>query len=220
MDKIAEVEIRKVEKPSYFKIENGLELEKGEYCIVEFANGSQDFGRILKFLPSRGFQRKTISGRVIRKATVEDYNIVRENNEKKEEAVRICKERIKKYHLPMKLIDAEYSFDRTRIYFYYWAEGRVDFRKLVRDLSSIFHCRIEMRQIGLRDEAKIKGGYGICGRPLCCWLFLKNFEPITMRMVKNQKLPFDMSKITGQCGRLLCCLAYEESLYREKVEKK
>ena len=120
----------------------------------------------------------------------------------------------------MKLIDAEYSFDRTKITFYYWSESRIDFRNLVKELAKIFNCRIEMRQIGLRDEAKIKGGYGVCGYPLCCAQFLRRFDSITMRMVKNQNLPLDISKITGQCGRLLCCLGYEDELYKKELVKK
>jgi cell fate regulator YaaT (PSP1 superfamily) len=120
----------------------------------------------------------------------------------------------------MKLIDVSYSFDRTVVTFYYWATGRVDFRKLVKELAVIFNCRIEMRQIGLRDEARIKDGYGICGQRICCARFLRDFEPITMKLVKTQNLPLDMSKISGLCGRLMCCLIYESKMYEDEKEKK
>jgi len=221
MDKIAEVEIRKGDKLLYFKVRQDINAKKGDFVIVEFTQGTIDYGKIYNFTETKGIFKHTISGKVIRKLTDKDIAVIHENLAKKKEAFDICAEKIKFHNLPMKLIDVEYSFDRTKITFYYWAEGRVDFRKLVRDLAKIFNCRIEMKQIGLRDEAKIKGGYGICGRPLCCHTFLKKFDSITMRMAKNQKLPLDLNKITGLCGRLLCCLRYEEEFYKkEKVEKK
>jgi len=221
MDEIAEVEIRKGDKLLYFKVPQDINVKKGDFVIVEFTQGTIDYGRIYNFIETKGIFPHTISGKISRKLTDRDTAVIHENLAKKKEAFDICVEKIKFHNLPMKLIDVEYSFDRTKITFYYWAEGRVDFRKLVRDLAKIFNCRIEMKQIGLRDEAKIKGGYGICGRPLCCHTFLKKFGSITMRMVKNQKLPLDLNKITGLCGRLLCCLKYEEEFYKkEKVEKK
>ncbi|MCM8810815.1 MAG: stage 0 sporulation protein, partial [Candidatus Omnitrophica bacterium] len=192
-----------------------------DLVLVEFTQGTVDYGKIYKILELKSIFPQTISGKVLRKLNERDIIIIQENNEKKKEAFNICLEKIKSYNLPMRLIDADFSYDKTKLTFYYWAEGRIDFRKLVRDLAKIFNCRIEMRQIGLRDEAKIKGGYGICGRELCCITFLKEFESITMRMVKNQKLPLDMNKITGLCGRLLCCLSYEDEFYKkETVEKK
>lgn len=223
MDKIAAVEIRKPEKLMYFKIpsENKIEVHPKDYVLVEFTSGTIDYGKVYKIMEQKGFFSITISGKVLRKLEEKDFTKIQENEEKAEEAFNICLKKIKDYNLPMRLIKADFSYDRTKVTFYYWAEGRIDFRKLVRDLAKIFNCRIEMRQIGLRDEAKIKGGYGICGRELCCISFLKDIEPITMRMVKNQKLPLDMNKITGLCGRLLCCLSYEDEFYRrEKVEKK
>ncbi len=221
MDRIAEVEIRKGDKLLYFKVPQDISVKKGDFVIIEFTQGTIDYGRIYRFVETKGIFPHTISGKISRKLTDRDIAVIHENLAKKKEAFDICVEKIKFHNLPMKLIDVEYSFDRTKITFYYWAEGRVDFRKLVRDLAKIFNCRIEMKQIGLRDEAKIKGGYGICGRPLCCHNFLKKFDSITMRMVKNQKLPLDLNKITGLCGRLLCCLKYEEEFYKkEKVEKK
>ena len=221
MDRIAEIEIRKPEKLLYFRIPPSVDVKTGDFCLVEFTQGTVDYGRIYQIIEEKEIGRFTISGKVLRKLTERDMAVIHENIAKKAEAFKICKEKIQQHNLPMRLIDAEYSFDRTRVTFYYWAEERVDFRRLVRDLAKIFNCRIEMRQIGLRDEAKVKGGYGICGRPLCCAQFLKKFESITMRMVKNQRLPLDINKITGQCGRLLCCLQYEADMYKKtKMEKK
>jgi len=220
MDKIAQLEIRKTEKLLCFKVADSLQLKKGDYCIVEFTQGTRDSGRILKFLDTRNFLKITVAGKVLRKVTSEDMLIIQENIGKKNEAFKICREKITEHNLPIKLINVEYSFDKTKIIFYYWAEERIDFRKLVKDLANIFTCRIEMKQIGLRDEAKIKGGCGICGRTLCCAEFLKKFESITMRMVKNQRLPLDMNKITGLCGRLLCCIGYEEQFYKDKKKEK
>ncbi|MCM8772985.1 MAG: stage 0 sporulation protein [Candidatus Omnitrophica bacterium] len=221
MDRVAEIEIRKVEKHLYFRLPPEIDVKIKDLVLVEFTQGRIDYGKIYKIFESKGIFSPVISGRVLRKLNERDLIIIQENNEKKKEAYNICLEKIKSYNLPMRLIDVDFSYDKTKVTFYYWAEGRIDFRKLVRDLAKIFNCRIEMRQIGLRDEAKIKGGYGICGRELCCFTFLKEFESITMKMVKNQKLPLDVNKITGLCGRLLCCLNYEEEYYtKEKVEKK
>ncbi|MCM8784784.1 MAG: stage 0 sporulation protein [Candidatus Omnitrophica bacterium] len=221
MDKIALIEIRKIEKNLYFKLSNEIDVKPKDFVLVEFTQGTVDYGKIYKILELKSVFSPTISGKVLRRLNEKDFIVIQENNEKKKEAFNICIEKIKSYNLPMRLIEADFSYDKTKLTFYYWAEGRIDFRKLVRDLAKIFNCRIEMRQIGLRDEAKIKGGYGICGRELCCITFLKEFESITMRMVKNQKLPLDMNKITGLCGRLLCCLSYEDEFYRkETVEKK
>jgi cell fate regulator YaaT (PSP1 superfamily) len=221
MDRIAEVEIGKVEKDLYFRLPSNLNVNVRDFVLLEFTQGTIDYGRIYKIIEPKTIFSPVISGRVLRKLNEDDFIIIKENNEKKKEAFKICLEKIKNYDLPMRLIDVDFTYDKTKITFYYWADGRVDFRKLVKDLAKIFNCRIEMRQIGLRDEAKIKGGFGICGRQLCCATFLKEFESITMRMVKNQKLPMDMNKITGLCGRLLCCLSYEEEFYgKERIEKK
>jgi cell fate regulator YaaT (PSP1 superfamily) len=213
MDRIAEIEVRKVEKDLYFKLPSDIEVGIKDFVLLEFTEGTIDYGRIYKILEQKSIFSPIISGRVLRKLNENDFIIIKENNDKKKEAFKICLEKIKFYNLPMRLIDVDFTYDRTKITFYYWAEGRVDFRKLVKDLAKVFNCRIEMRQIGLKDEAKIKGGCGICGRQLCCATFLKEFKSITMRMVKSQKLPMDMNKITGLCGRLLCCLSYEEEFY-------
>ncbi len=221
MDRIAEVEIRKIERIQYFKVPSEIDVNKLDYVIIEFFHGTIDWAKIYRFIEEkRGILGFVISGKVLRKLEKQDLITIQENNEKKKETIEICKLNVEKYKLPIKLLDVEYSFDRTKLSIYFRAEHRVDFRDLVKELAKIFNCRIELKQIGLRDEAKLKGGCGICGMELCCWKFLKRFDSITMRMVKNQKLPMDMNKITGLCGRLLCCLTYEDEIYRkEKVEK-
>ncbi|MGC8804686.1 MAG: PSP1 domain-containing protein [Candidatus Ratteibacteria bacterium] len=219
MERIFEIQVRKVEKPCYASGDIP-DLTLGDLCIVEFTKGTQDYAKVyMIFNPGQDF-KEIISGRILRKVNEQDMLVIQENDLLKEEAFKICNEKIKEINLPMKLIDVTYSFDRTVITFYYWAPGRVDFRKLVKELASIFNCRIEMRQIGLRDEAKIKGGFGICGQEICCHRFLKDFEPITMKLVKTQSLPLDMSKISGLCGRLMCCLIYESKMYENGEDEK
>lgn len=153
---------------------------------------------------------------VIRKATAEDELIVSANRDKEREAFDICLKKIAAHELPMKLIDVEYTFDGNKIIFSFTAEGRVDFRELVKDLASVFRTRIELRQIGVRDEAKMLGGIGSCGRVLCCSSFLGDFEPVSIRMAKDQKLSLNPTKISGICGRLMCCLKYENGVYDEE----
>ncbi len=148
-------------------------------------------------------------------ATKEDLNQIEENRKKAKEAFSVCLEKIQAHKLNMKLVNCEYSFDRSKILFYFTAESRVDFRELVKDLAKIFKARIEMRQIGVRDEAKLFGGFGPCGRELCCSKFLKDFEPVTIKMAKEQGLPLNPPKISGLCGRLMCCLSYEHECYRK-----
>lgn len=151
---------------------------------------------------------------VIRMATEEDQAIEKRNKEKEKEAFQICLEKIKKRELDMKLIDAEYTFDNNKVLFYFTADGRVDFRELVKDLASVFKTRIELRQVGVRDETKIMGGIGICGRPLCCHTYLSEFAPVSIKMAKEQNLSLNPTKISGVCGRLMCCLKNEEETYQ------
>jgi cell fate regulator YaaT (PSP1 superfamily) len=150
---------------------------------------------------------------VMRKATNEDSEKEKRNREKEKDAFKICKEKIAKHGLDMKLIDAEYTFDNNKVLFYFTADGRVDFRELVKDLASVFKTRIELRQIGVRDETKILGGIGFCGRPLCCHTYLSDFAPVSIKMAKEQNLSLNPTKISGICGRLMCCLKYENDLY-------
>ncbi len=152
---------------------------------------------------------------VIRIATQDDIRKEEKNREKEKEAFNICLEKIRKHGLEMKLIDAEYTFDNNKVLFYFTADGRIDFRELVKDLASVFRTRIELRQIGVRDETKIRGGIGICGRPLCCHTYLTEFAPVSIKMAKEQNLSLNPSKISGVCGRLMCCLTNEEETYEE-----
>ena len=152
---------------------------------------------------------------VIRIATEEDKRAEKKNREKEKEAFEICLEKIRKHNLDMKLINAEYTFDNNKVLFYFTADGRIDFRELVKDLAAVFRTRIELRQIGVRDETKIRGGIGICGRPLCCHTYLSEFAPVSIKMAKEQNLSLNPTKISGVCGRLMCCLTNEEETYEE-----
>jgi cell fate regulator YaaT (PSP1 superfamily) len=152
---------------------------------------------------------------VIRIATPEDHAQLKENEEKSKKAFEICLQKIKQHQLEMKLVDVEYTFDRSKIIFYFTADGRIDFRELVKDLAAVFKTRIELRQIGVRDEAKMLGGLGPCGRPLCCATFLGEFEPVSIKMAKEQNLSLNPAKISGICSRLMCCLKYESTSYRD-----
>ena len=152
---------------------------------------------------------------VIRIATQDDVRREAKNREKEKEAFKICQEKIRKHGLEMKLIDAEYTFDNNKVLFYFTADGRIDFRELVKDLASVFRTRIELRQIGVRDETKIRGGIGICGRPMCCHTYLTEFAPVSIKMAKEQNLSLNPTKISGVCGRLMCCLTNEEETYEE-----
>ncbi|MCM8764208.1 MAG: stage 0 sporulation protein [Candidatus Omnitrophica bacterium] len=220
MEKIFEIQVRKVEKPCYVSGQDTLDIKPGDIVIVEFAKGTQDYARLWGEVNlEEQASKEIISGKILRKANEQDKLIIQENEMLKSDAFRICNEKIKEINLAMKLIDVTYALDRSVITFYYWATGRVDFRRLVKELAGIFNCRIEMHQIGLRDEAKIRGGYGICGQEICCHRFLKDFEPVTMKLVKTQSLPLDMSKISGLCGRLMCCLIFESKMYENEENK-
>ena len=216
MERVAQVRIRKLDRIAYFLVGN-LNLKISDYCIIESEAEKEDYGEVIsspKFLELKDIDSPL--RKILRKVNEEDIEKIENNYKRDEEAFEIALKKIEETAVPMKLIDAEHSFDLSIITFYYWAEERVDFGELVKTLASIFNCRIEMRQIGLRDEARMVGGHGICGRPICCALFLKKFKPVTMRMAKKQNLPSDTSKISGLCGRLRCCLAFEGENYGEK----
>lgn len=191
-----------------------LILLPGEMVVVETARGVE-CGEVVR----ANRETPAVDGKeikpVLRKATPEDRRRVEENAAKEREAMRICQERIVANGLEMKLVDAEYSFDNSKILFNFTAEGRVDFRNLVKELAGVFHTRIELHQIGVRDEAKKLGGLGICGRPFCCAQFLRDFQPVSIKMAKEQGLSLNPTKISGSCGRLMCCLKYEQSTYEE-----
>lgn len=195
------------------------EIRTGDHVIVETARGIE-YGYVV--LGSREVPEEKVVQplkSVIRMATKEDEETERRNHEKEKEAFRICKEKIRKHGLQMKLIDAEYTFDNNKVLFYFTADGRVDFRELVKDLASVFKTRIELRQVGVRDETKIVGGIGICGRPLCCHSYLSEFIPVSIKMAKEQNLSLNPTKISGVCGRLMCCLKNEEETYEELNSK-
>ena len=194
-------------------------IKRGDNVIVETARGIE-FGTVVS-APYDVEEDKVVQPLkpVIRVANERDKKQEQENREKEKEAFRICQEKIRKHGLEMKLIDAEYTFDNNKVLFYFTADGRIDFRELVKDLASVFKTRIELRQIGVRDETKIMGGIGICGRPLCCHSYLSDFVPVSIKMAKEQNLSLNPTKISGVCGRLMCCLKNEEDTYEELNRK-
>ena len=217
MIKVIGVRFRKAGKV-YFFDPAGMEIKTGDHVIVETARGIE-FGHVV--LGNREVEDKKVVQPlkpVIRMATRADEEVER-NKEKEKEAFKICLEKIKKHDLQMKLIDAEYTFDNNKVLFYFTADGRIDFRELVKDLAAVFKTRIELRQIGVRDETKIMGGVGICGRALCCHSYLSEFIPVSIKMAKEQNLSLNPTKISGVCGRLMCCLKNEEETYEELNSK-
>lgn len=199
----------------YFFSPLDLDIHTGDHVIVETARGVE-YGTVV-IAPKEIEEDRVIQPLkpVIRAATLEDDAVEAENKKKEKEAFKICLEKIKKHGLQMKLIDSEYTFDNNKLLFYFTADGRIDFRELVKDLASVFKTRIELRQIGVRDETKIMGGIGICGRPLCCHTYLADFAPVSIKMAKEQNLSLNPTKISGVCGRLMCCLKNEEETYEE-----
>lgn len=214
MTKVIGVRFRQAGKV-YFFAPGKLHIRKGDKVIVETARGVE-FGSVAvgpKEVPDEEIMQPLKS--VIRVATEEDKRNEEKNREKEKEAYDICLEKIRKHNLEMKLINAEYTFDNNKVLFYFTADGRIDFRELVKDLAAVFRTRIELRQIGVRDETKTKGGIGICGRPLCCHTYLSEFAPVSIKMAKEQNLSLNPTKISGVCGRLMCCLTNEEETYEE-----
>ena len=199
----------------YFFDPGDEQIERGEHVIVETAKGVE-YGTVV--VPNREMAEEKIVAplkKIIRVATPKDEDIELKNREKEKDAYKICVEKIAKHGLEMKLIAAEYTFDNNKLLFYFTADGRIDFRELVKDLASVFRTRIELRQIGVRDETKISGGIGICGRTLCCHSYLSEFAPVSIKMAKEQNLSLNPTKISGVCGRLMCCLKNEEEAYEE-----
>ena len=217
MKVVTGVRFKRPGKIYYFDPEN-FQLENGMNVIVNTAMGDE-YGEVV-------IARKEVEDgevteplkKVVRIANRKDEKMRLENKGKEKDAFRICLEKIEKHGLPMKLIDCEYKFDGTKVIFYFTADWRIDFRELVKDLASVFRTRIELRQIGVRDEVKRCGGNGICGRQLCCCSFLNNFEVVSIKMAKEQNISLNPSKISGNCGRLMCCLKYEQEVYEEKLK--
>ena len=218
MVKIIGVRFRNVGKIYYFNPKN-FQIKTGDAVIVETARGVE-FGRVV-LGPKEVEDSKVVQPLkdVIRVATKKDQEKEENNRKKEKEAYEICLKKIQKHDLDMKLIDAEYTFDNNKVLFYFTADGRIDFRELVKDLAAVFKTRIELRQIGVRDETKILGGIGICGRPLCCHTYLSEFVPVSIKMAKEQNLSLNPTKISGVCGRLICCLKNEQETY-EYLNKK
>ncbi len=218
MQTVVGIRFKKAGKIYYFD-PGDFVLIVGDHVIVETARGLE-FGDVV--IGPRQVEEQDIIQPlkpVQRKATAEDEEKVQINRQKQKTAFTICEQKIAVHELPMNLVDVEYTFDVNKIIFYFTAEGRIDFRELVKDLASVFRTRIELRQIGVRDEAKMMGGIGCCGRPLCCSTFLGDFEPVSIRMAKDQNLSLNPTKISGICGRLMCCLKYESHCYGSSSKK-
>ena len=210
------VRFKEVGKVYYFD-PDGATLKKGDFVIVETARGVE-CGEVA--MENRDVPEESIVQplkKLLRLATEEDLKHVAENKLHEKNAFEICSRKIEAHKLDMKLVDVEYTFDNSKILFYFTADGRVDFRELVKDLAGVFRTRIELRQIGVRDEAKMLGGLGICGRPFCCSSFLGGFQPVSIKMAKEQNLSLNPVKISGTCGRLMCCLKYEQASYLDML---
>ncbi len=218
MIKVVGVRFKKAGKIYYFDPERKW-INNGDFVIVETIRGIE-YGQVVvgpKMVKEENIVQPL--KKVLRLATEEDIRINQENKEKEKEAFDVCSKKIEEHELEMKLIDIEYTFDNNKVIFYFTADGRIDFRELVKDLAAIFRTRIELRQIGVRDEAKMIGGIGPCGRHMCCSSFLGEFYPVSIKMAKEQKLSLNPAKISGICSRLMCCLNYEHLVYEENIKK-
>lgn len=219
MIKVAQIRLREAGRIYHYKVSSSLHLEANDYCVVQTERG-QEYGQVVSDIEHvLEDEFKQPLRQVLRKFTVNDNYQKDKNTRDSEDARNKCRKKIEEHKLPMKLVDVEFSFDRSKIIFYFIADGRVDFRDLVKDLASLFKTRIELRQIGVRDEAKMVGGIGCCGRSLCCSTFLQQFDPINIKMAKDQRLSLNPNKISGICGRLLCCLKYEHKCYCDMSKK-
>ncbi len=218
MAEVIGVRFKEAGKVYYFDPDNN-KLNVGDMVIVETSRGVE-CGQVA-FSNREADDEEIVHPlkKLIRTATEEDVQHLEENRKKEKEAFSICEEKIAQHKLEMKLIDVEYTFDNSKVLFYFTADGRIDFRALVKDLAAVFRTRIELRQIGVRDESKMLGGLGICGRPFCCNTFLGEFQPVSIKMAKEQGLSLSPSKISGTCGRLMCCLKYEQEAYTDLLKK-
>ncbi len=218
MKRIVGVRFKRLGK-IYFFDPKWLEVQKGDKVIVDTAQG-EEIAEVV--VPNRMIEEEKVTEplkKVLRLASPKDIKHAEECRKKEKEALEICNKKIKEHKLEMTLTDVEYKFDNSKILFYFTADGRVDFRELVKDLAAIYKTRIELRQIGVRDEVKRIGGNGVCGRELCCCSFLSDFETVSIKMAKEQNISLNPSKISGNCGRLMCCLKYEQEVYEEKLKR-
>lgn len=215
MGKIVEIRVGEHRGVEFFDL-NTIDCDREDYVILEVDRGAE-FGRVVSNVTSACKEKVEggTQGKILRKATQGDMNQLANNRIKAQDAINICMRKINERKLDMQIVKAEYTFDCSKIIFFFLAEGRVDFRSLVKDLAKIFRVRIELKQIGVRDKAKIVGGYGVCGRELCCSSYMKGFHPLSIKMAKDQELPLNPSRISGVCGRIKCCMAYEFMVYRE-----
>lgn len=219
MPKILGIRFKEAGKIYYFDPAGFEDLQAGDYVVVETSRG-QEVGQVA--ITVREVPCETITGKlkgIVRRATAWDLTQMAHYRLQEDEALEQCRQKVAELGLPMKVLQAEYNFDGSHLTFYFASDQRVDFRNLVRELAGLFQARIELRQVGVRDEAKLIGGYGECGQPLCCATFLTEFLPISIKMAKQQNLPLSPTEISGQCGRLLCCLSYENELYSEAMKK-
>ena len=219
MPKVTGLKFAKTNYIYYFKINNRIRLKKGDVCLVKTAIGL-DLGTVVipyKYIKTDEIDTPLKS--VLRKANDEDFKKLEIIKREEIDALNVCKEKIKKFNLPMKLVYVKYLFDKSRIIFYFVSTQRIDFRELVKDLAKVFKTKIELRQIGVRDGTKLIGGIGICGREVCCASFIQKFSPIHINMAKIQKIALNQSKVSGLCGRLMCCLSYESEFYKECLKK-
>jgi cell fate regulator YaaT (PSP1 superfamily) len=217
MYEVVQIRLREAGKIAYYST-SGMKFKAGDYVIVESDRGL-DYGQVLA--EAEVILDSDVSEplkKVIRKTNPWDMHQIDKNKKKIKDVMATCTKKIQERHLAMKLVDAEFSFDRSKIMFYFTAEGRIDFRDLVKDLANEFKTRIELKQIGVRDEAKMLGGFGPCGRALCCATYLKDFDAVTIKMAKEQNLPLNPTKISGLCGRLMCCLGYEHKTYKDLMK--
>lgn len=214
MGKIVQVQLGEYRSVYFYEL-NDVQCDRDDYVILEVDRGSE-FGKVVSdiSLDSR-VKADRLKGKILRRATEGDMKQIENNRMKAKEALSICLRKINERRLDMRIVKAEYTFDSSKIIFSFIADGRVDFRNLVKDLARVFRVRIELRQIGVRDKAKIIGGYGVCGRPLCCSSYMKAFHPLSIKMAKEQGLPLNPSRISGACGRIKCCMAYEFTVYKE-----
>jgi cell fate regulator YaaT (PSP1 superfamily) len=215
MEKVVEVKLGEYRSIAFFE-ENEVACDKDDYVILEVDRGFE-FGRVVALVDeSVKIKPSSIKGKIVRIATEGDMNQIRNNRMKAQEAMSICVRKITERKLNMRLVKTEYTFDSSKIIFSFTAEGRIDFRNLVKDLARVFRVRIELKQIGVRDKAKIIGGYGVCGREQCCSSYIHFFQPLSIKMAKEQALPLNPSRISGSCGRIKCCMAYEYEVYKEQ----
>jgi len=218
MTKVVSVRFKNGGK-SYFFDPGKYDLKNGSFVVVETARG-QEYGEVVSDIKEIAEDKVILPLKpVVRPATQADTQRQKENKDKEHNAIKLCEEKIHKHKIDMKLVDVEYTFDNSKILFYFTSDGRVDFRELVKDLAAVFKTRIELRQIGVRDEAKMLGGLGICGRTLCCSTFLGEFQPVSIKMAKEQGLSLNPTKISGNCGRLMCCLKYEQDAYEDLIAR-